>query len=180
MTHAKTLADTLTATRFLIAIWMLWMGTTAGAPALPSITIGLVIAWMTDLVDGPLARRDPMRRHSWLGDHDLQVDMAVALSLLLYLTVSRFVPARVTLSYLALCALLLWRFRARALGMLLQAPVYGWTLYVALRNIPRYGFLMIGWILFTIIVTWPRFPLMVVPEFLQGMRDLWGEAKEEQ
>ncbi len=41
----------------------------------------LPAAWTTNLLDGPLAGRDPRGTRTWIGDHDLQADLTVALGL---------------------------------------------------------------------------------------------------
>ena len=175
MLDVKTVADTLTAGRFFIALAIFWLGLRVGQPALPTVTVALVLGWASDVLDGALARRDPHRRHTWLGDKDLSVDICVALGLLCYLTFSNYVSPAIAVSYILMTGALIWRFRSRALAMAAQAPVYAILLYLALRDAPTYGALAVGWILLTVIITWPRFPKTVVPEFLQGMRELGSD-----
>ena len=115
------------------------------------------------------------RRRTWLGDNDLGVDVCVALGLLCYLTFSKYVSPAIAVSYILVIGALIWRFRSRALAMVAQAPVYLRMLYVALRDALPYGALAVGWILLATIMTWPRFPDTVVPEFLEGMRELDGD-----
>jgi hypothetical protein len=69
-----------------------------------------------------------------------------------------------------LWALVFWHWGVvPALGMLFQAPIYAWFIYVALRQVPVLGGLMILWILCAVLVTWPKFPNVIVPGFLAGM-----------
>jgi len=175
MLDVKTVADTLTAGRFLIALIIFWLGLRIGQPALATVTLALVLGWVSDVLDGALARRDPDHRLTWLGDNDLSVDVCVALGLLCYLTFSGYVSPAIAVSYVLMTGALIWRFRSRALAMAAQAPVYAKMLYLALRDALPYGALAVGWILFVTIATWPRFPKTVVPEFLQGMRELGSD-----
>ena len=175
MLDVKTMADTLTASRFLLALVIFWLGLRIGQPALPTVTLALVLGWASDLLDGALARRDRNQRHTWLGDSDLSVGVCVALGLLCYLTFSNYVSPAIALSYILMTGALIWRFRSRALAMAAQAPVYAILLHLSLRDAPPYGALAVGWIVLTVIVTWPRFPKTVVPEFLQGMRELGSD-----
>jgi len=175
--YAKAIADTLTATRFLIAIWIAWMGLVGGRDALPTAVIALILAWATDVLDGPIARRDPNRRQTWIGDHDLAVDVTVACGVLIYLTTAGFLPLPVSVGYLIVAGLLLWLFRSIHLAWGLQAPPYGKMLLVALQEAPTYGAMAVGWIALTVVATWPRFPKETVPQFLGGMRDLWRSLK---
>jgi len=175
MLDVKTMADTLTASRFLLALVIFWLGLRIGQPALPTVTLALVLGWASDLLGGALARRDRNQRHTWLGDSDLSVGVCVALGLLCYLTFSNYVSPAIALSYILMTGALIWRFRSRALAMAAQAPVYAILLHLALRDAPPYGALAVGWIVLTVIMTWPRFPKTVVPEFLQGMRELGSD-----
>jgi len=178
MLQAKTLADTLTTIRVFMAAFILWLGVTQGAQDLPLAVVALVIGWATDLVDGPLARRDPNPRHTWIGDHDLEVDMVVSFAVLAYLALSGFVSLLIALGYILLIIGLHWYLRSRSLAMAAQAPPYGGIIYTALRRAPRYGLLAVVWIIFVVVVTWPRFPRIIIPQFLRGMRDL-GQGDDE-
>jgi len=178
MLDVKTIADTLTVGRFLIALIIFWLGLRIGQPALPTITVALVLGWASDLLDGALARRALNQRRTWVGDNDLSVDVCVALALLCYFAFSNYVSPAIALGYILVTGALIWHFRSRALAMAAQAPVYAILLYLALRDARPYGALAVGWILLTIIITWPRFPKMVVPEFIQGMRELGKDDGE--
>jgi cardiolipin synthase len=177
--YAKTLADTLTAIRFLIAPWLVWLGVTGGQDTLPTATVALILAWATDMLDGPLARRDPSQRQTWIGNHDLQVDETVAFGVLIYLAATGFLSLPVSLGYLIVAGLLLWLFRSAHLAWGLQAPPYGKMLLVALQEAPAYGAMAVGWIALTVVATWPRFPRETVPQFIGGIRDLLRNLNQE-
>lgn len=168
---AKQLADLVTAVRGLLVFIFPWLGFTQEGEALPWVGLLLVVDWTGDSLDGPLARRSRLRYHTWIGDHDLEVDMAVALALLVYMLLAGFVDLPIGIAYLLLWCWLFWRFGIpRSMGMLFQAPIYGGFLYVTLKEFPAVGWSMVGWILAAILITWPRFPQEVVPEFLVGLR----------
>jgi hypothetical protein len=167
---AKQVADLLTAVRGLLVFIFPWLGLTLEGEALPWVGLLLVVDWTGDGLDGPLARRSRPRYHTWIGDHDLEVDMAVALGLLFYLLLAGFVDLTLGIAYLLLCCLFFWRLGIpRSIGMLFQAPIYGWFLYVALKEVPAVGWSIVGWILAAIVITWPKFPQEVVPDFLVGL-----------
>jgi phosphatidylglycerophosphate synthase len=168
----KTLADILTAIRFCLAGFILWLGVKGGAEALPAAVTTLILAWITDLLDGPLARRDPSGRHTWIGDRDLEVDISVGLAVLAYLTLAGYLTLKATSAYVVVCAALLWHFRSAHLAWAVQAPPYAGMIYAAVRDAPRYGLMMVGYIALVIVATWPRFPERVVPQFLEGMRKI--------
>jgi len=179
MIHAKTIADSLTLSRFLLALLILWLSLTSGSEALPAVTTALIFAWATDLLDGPLARRDPSGRQTWVGTLDLQVDLSIATAVLCFLTFGGFIPAWAGITYALIAAWLLFHFRSQHLGWAVQAPPYGVMLYVALRYATLHGSLAVAWIILTVIVTWPRFPKETVPAFLHGMRNLGRSSEEE-
>jgi hypothetical protein len=176
MISPKTLADLLTAVRFCLAGFILWLGMRGGAEALPAVVVVLVLGWITDVLDGPLARRDPSGRHTWIGNRDLEVDMAMGLAVLAYLTLAHYLTLKATIGYVVVCAALWWYFRSAQLGWAVQAPPYAGMIYAALRDAPRYGLMVIGYLALVVVATWPRFPQVTVPQFLEGMRNL-GRAR---
>jgi len=172
MLLAKPLADLITYSRAALAGFLLWLGLAQRAEALPLVCWLMIADWMGDFLDGPIARRGRVQAHTWIGDHDLEVDVAVSFGLLLYLLAAGYVDLRIAAVYLILWALVFWRWGVpRSLGMLIQAPIYGWFLWVAVRDAPQAGLWVIAWILGMVVVTWPRFPREVVPGFLSGMRE---------
>jgi hypothetical protein len=132
----------------------------------------LLLAWVTDVLDGSLARRDPSGRQTWIGDQDLAVDMSVGMAVLAYLTLSGYLTLKATSAYVVVCAALLWCFRSIHLAWAVQAPPYAGMIYAAVRDRPKYGLMLISYVVLVVIATWPRFPKHVVPQFLEGMRKL--------
>lgn len=172
MLQAKTLADTLTGVRFLLGLYLLWLGLHRGPKAVATATLTLLVAWITDGLDGPLARRDPRGRRTWIGDHDLEADLTVALGAWAYLALAGFISLGLAVAYTAAGAAALWHFGSTSLAWGLQALPYGAMIWTAWRIVPTYGLLLVLWIALMVIVPWPRFPKQTIPEFLNGMRDL--------
>lgn len=171
--NTKRVADGITGFRALLSLAFVWLGLAHGRDGLPWAVVMLLVDWTGDGLDGFLARRSSRQYRTWVGDHDLEVDMAVAAGLLAYMVFAGFVDPRVAAVYVVLCGLVLlyWQF-SRALGMLCQAPVYGWFIWVALHHAPVAGWTLIVWLATAVIVTWPRFPQEVIPGFLEGMRQV--------
>ena len=175
MLVAKQIADVFTASRALIAFIFIWLGITQGEFALPLAVWLLIASWTTDLLDGPLARYSRVTYQTWIGDLDLQVDMAVSAGLLLYILFSGLIDAKIGLAYILLWLLIfLWMGIPRSMGMLVQAPIYGWFIWVSMRDIPEIGVWMLAWIAVAVILTWPRFFTEVVPGFLSGVSDIFN------
>jgi phosphatidylglycerophosphate synthase len=180
MLAAKQVADLITGGRAALGLVMIWLGLTWGQEALPLICWLMILAWSGDALDGPIARRSRIQSHSWLGDHDLEVDIGVSFGLLLYLVAAQYVDLRIASVYLIFWALVFWRWGVpRSLGMLIQAPIYGWFLWLGVRDAPQAGCWVIGWLAAVIILTWPRAFREVVPGFLHGMRDVWRQYRHE-
>jgi len=162
----KIVADVLTASRFLLALYLACLGILFGPMGLPRAMVALVSAWVTDLLDGTFARMRPVHRQTWVGARDLAADVSVAAGLLCYLTAAGFVSGVVALVYAAVVGGALWLTSSRALAMGGQAPVYLLALIAAFEAAPSYFALAAFWILLVVVVTWPRFPKQVIPDFL--------------
>jgi len=174
MLVAKQVADFITLTRGLFAAWFVWLGANHGEQALQVAVITLLLNWTGDVLDGELARRSRVQYRSWVGDHDLEIDILVSVGLLGYMVLAGFVSWQISSVYLLISAVVLWRSSMlRPLCMLFQAPLYGLFIWIALREAPHTGLWLIGWIGLTIAITWPKVPKVVIPVFLGSMRDLF-------
>jgi phosphatidylglycerophosphate synthase len=170
----KQVADTLTYIRAALALILAALGWSDGGSSIPVAVGTLILAWSTDALDGILARRSGVDYTTWIGDHDLEVDMMVAGGLLIYLVGADWLPLYGAVLYLVFWSLIFWRWGFyRSLGMLIQAPVYGWFIWGAVSRDPCSGWWLVIWIVAIVVVTWPRFPKEVVPDFLRGMRSVF-------
>lgn len=172
MVRIKTVADTLTSIRFLLGLYLIWLGLRGGPEAVAAAALTLLVAWATDVLDGPLARRDPRGIQTWIGDHDLEADMTVALGVWAYLVLAGFLSFWLAVAYVVAAAAALWHFGSIHLAWGLQALPYGTMIWTAWRTVPTYGALLVAWVGFVLVATWPRFPQQTLPEFLGGMRNL--------
>jgi hypothetical protein len=179
MLVAKQVADLITFSRGLMSFILAGLGLLAGKDTLPLVAWIMIADWCGDMVDGPIARRSRIYYHTWIGDHDLQIDMTVSVGLLIYLLGAGYVSWWVGVIYLLVWALFFLKFGVLpAPGMLFQAPIYFWFILVTSRDAKGLGVLIIVLILAAVILTWPKFPRVVVPGFLDGMRNAFRFIKK--
>ncbi len=81
MLVAKRVADLLTFSRGLMAFLLAGLGLLVGPEALALVACVIIADWCFDMLDGPIARRSQVYSHTWIGDHDLQIDMTVSVGL---------------------------------------------------------------------------------------------------
>lgn len=161
MHWAKTAADGLTLVRILCALALLAVAIWQGAQALQLAAGLLLAAWISDALDGPLARKSG-QAGGWLGSHDLEIDVAVGASALIYLCLSGYCPPLLGLLHLGGWAVVFWRNGGvpRPYGVLFQAPIYVLFGITALRLVPAMGRRMAAY-------------AVAVP--VLGAKDFWGK-----
>jgi hypothetical protein len=178
MISPKGIADLITLIRALLGIFLVWLGFMYGSESLPQAVLVMLLCWTGDLFDGGIARLNRPFRRSWLGDHDLEVDIFVSLGLGLYLVGAGFIPWTIALAYVMVWAIIIWWFGAdKNLLMLVQAFIYLDFIWTAVTINPQTGVWLVVWILVITILNWRRFSTRVVPEFIQGMRSVWHGHK---
>ncbi len=170
MIVAKQVADMITFMRVLIAVCLVVLGIIRGAAGLPLVVWMMIVDWAGDMVDGRIARRSRVQYRTWIGDHDLEVDMTVSVGLLIYLLQAGFVNIWLAGVYLLLWMLYFLRQGGipHSPGMLFQAPIYAWFIWVALHDAPSAGWAIIVFMAGAIAFTWPHFPKVMVPGFFAG------------
>jgi len=169
--HTKPLADLLTVSRALLAVCLAGLGMARGAEALPTVVLTVIISWLTDVLDGPLARRDPDRRITWVGERDAEVDLTTSLGVVAYLVLSGYLAGWLG-AVLVLAMLGLWVFHSHQLAWPAYALPYAILILVAFQDAPLFGWLAVGYLLATLVVCWSRFWQQYLPEFFQAIDNL--------
>ena len=168
MKAMKYAADFLTASRLLIALCLGWLGWSRGIEGLQPATLLMISSWVSDVLDGSLARRSKAS-NSWIGNHDLYFDMAAAIGLLIFMTAAGCINVTISILYSLIWILLFSRFGVvSALGKLFQAPIYAWFILISFQFEPLLGGLMVIFLFLVVAFTWPRFPNDTVPGFISG------------
>jgi len=172
MINAKQIADFVTLFRGMLGFGLVWLGLTKGDEGLQTTVFIMLVAWTGDVIDGRIARRSRKKYQSWIGIHDLEIDMAVSCGLLVYLVTAGFLNIWLASIYILLWTFIFWRWKnIRVLGMLSQAPIYAYFILISLVELPNAGVWILAWIVIAVIITWPQFPKVIVPGFIDGMRE---------
>lgn len=162
-------ADLLTLARFVLAPVL---AVVVGAAGLEVAVAILIAAWITDLLDGRLARVHPGT--SRLGAWDPLADAAIAAGLLAGLADQGTITVPFAVILIVVLGGGLVLLRNLALGMLLQAAAYGFF-FAALWTDARPWF----WVLALAVVPiaaidGSRFVRVILPDFFGSLRTLGG------
>lgn len=158
------IADALTASRVLLAV-MLAVAVASGA--LPTATVILVIAWLTDLLDGRLARAATAETR--FGDWDFRIDVTLGAAILIGLMLSGLASVWLVVIPIAMLAGLTILTGNPAPSMLLLAFAYAWFLWLLLDLRPLLWWLPFASIVVLLVVDWRRFFGVILPAFFRGV-----------
>jgi len=161
MAWLKVVADTLTWLRLLLGPGLAVVGIFGGAQALPLAAALLIAGWATDGLDGPLARK-AAQPQTWIGHHDLLVDVSFSLGVWLYLSFANWVHPLLAVLQLAVMALTLWLVPSEPMGWAVQGVPYVFMGLLTLRELPLLGWIMVAYAVGITAVTWPRIPQRAV------------------
>ena len=171
--HTKFLADLLTVSRAFLGVCLAGLGLVWGVEALPTAILTVILSWLTDLLDGPLARHDPDPRLTWIGEHDAEADLSVSLGVAAYLVLSGYLPAWMG-GAVVLITLGLWVLHSHQLAWPFYALPYVILGVLAFQEAPPFGWLAVGYLLVTLAVRWRRLKGEFLPEFFQAVGSLLG------
>lgn len=157
------IADGLTIVRGLLVLMIFVMGIIWGKDALPEVVILTVVCWLTDVLDGMLARKSA--KPTRLGQFDLVMDMGLALSLAICLALWGIVSVVVVIAIIlvVLVSDLVFHFTAPrkfAMGM-----TYAGLLFAACRIRPAWAWVILGGLAFLAFLAPKRFKVLVVEFF---------------
>jgi len=137
------LADMLTALRCVLVLVILYAGVLRGpAEGLATVALLTILAWITDVLDGPLARR--ARRPTRLGWCDLVADLGLTLALATCLVTWKVAPLLLVAGVLVLAGLGVRAFHAMAPLQFAMGLVYGTFILAAWHIAPEWGRALVG------------------------------------
>ncbi len=173
--HTKPLADLLTLTRAMLALCIAGLGLIERDNTVSLAVTGVIVSWLTDLLDGPLARHDPDPETTWIGEHDAEADLSTSLGVTAYLVLSGRLPGWIG-TLLVLITLGLWVFHSHQLAWPFYAVPYVLLVFFAFREAPLFGWLAVAYLVATLVVRWRRLWGEFLPEFFGAVRSLWAKG----
>lgn len=153
-TRLKTIADMLTYTRLILGLLIIGVALTRGAEGLSLALLLLLLGWGTDTLDGQLARRVPDRRHSWIGDNDIVVDVLLSFSIMFYFTLGGYIPVLLAVFCLIYLIAVIFVLQGWTLYAIFVGISYGSVLIVSLLHSPRFFLVFMLYIVVMLITTW--------------------------
>jgi phosphatidylglycerophosphate synthase len=138
----RTVADILTLSRVTIAVSLVALGIVYGKASFPAAVILAAIAWTTDALDGPVARR-ASRGPTWVSRADLPVDALLVGSTLLYLAIIHATSPWLILAYLTATGVAAWLYTAAI--KVLNSVAHSLAVLVLLAQDPRLAFIVLLW-----------------------------------
>ncbi len=148
------LADALTIIRFSIALVIVYLGVVEGATAFPHVVMLVVLAWVTDGLDGPLARRAKGRTR--LGRFDFLIDVALTWASFAYLTLAGFIPWPLALLYTLITMVVVAYFQRKSVMIVFMRPIDLTSSLIALRYAPEITLLFLAWLVGLGLIRWRR------------------------
>jgi len=171
--RTKPIADALTQARVVLGFCIAILGFWRGREGLPQVILAVIVSWLTDLLDGPLARRDPDREQTWIGEHDAEADLSTSVGVTLYLMASRYLAAWLGIAIL-LITLGLWFLHSYQLAWPFYATPYVILTTIALRAATLLGWVLIAYVAGVLALRWQRLKNEFLPQFFDAVKDLRG------
>lgn len=153
----KRIADLFTLLRLALGLGLISSGVVDGTANLAQDIWMLVMAWSTDMVDGRISRSMNTNGKTWLGKHDVYVDMFVSIAVLIYLAVTSLLPLWLMFAYLLVWGALILKWGLPPIfAQIFQNPIYAYFLVVTMLKAPWVLPWLLLWGLVALIFFWRR------------------------
>lgn len=140
----RNVADVLTGLRLVLVPLIAWIGWTWGqAAGAGKVALLTMLAWTTDVLDGPAARR--AARPTRLGRYDWAIDVGLASALALTLAIWDVLPALLIGSVIVVAGGSAWALRDRAPLIVAMGLVYIAFALAVWQTEPGWGRALAGW-----------------------------------
>ena len=138
------LADALSVFRLGVAAAILWLGWTDGRAALTTVVLLASAGWISDSLDGPLARRSPCPTK--LGAFDYPLDVTLTWVEFIYAAMAGFLSPIFVSGYTALALTFTLWFRRKAVLVLFMRGIDIMALTIVLQHAPTYLLPLLFWL----------------------------------
>ncbi len=162
------LADILTLLRVGIALAVIVAGWRYGEDAFPYVVTLVALGWVSDGLDGPLARRSA--RPTRLGRYDFLVDVLLTWATFAYLTLAGYIPWLLALVYTAVALVVVAYFQRKSVMVAFMRPIDLTSGLIALRHAPEITLIFAAWLVGLGLVRWQRLKTRV----RAWLQELWG------
>ena len=98
LTKWELIPDLLTVSRLFFGLVIGLIGPYLGQEGIRVVIFLLLTGWMTDILDGKIAR-DNNKRKTWVGENEIRFDSFMLVGLIAYLGYCRFIPVWICVSY---------------------------------------------------------------------------------
>ena len=166
-------ADVLTASRVVLA---LVIGVAVSNDSYGVAILVLMIAWLTDTLDGMIARASSGATR--LGDWDFRVDVTLGIAILVGLAASGRAPVWLVVAVIGLLAGWTAISGNPAPAMLMMAVAYGWFLPILIVEKPSFWWMPFVTIPVLLVLDWRRFFTIILPAFFKGMARLGDDGTD--
>ncbi len=176
--HFALIADILTTTRFCLSFVVLFLGWHYGAHALTEAVAVVILGWFTDLMDGPFARgAAPLKTR--LNRYDFVVDVTFNWSVLIYITLSGFLPARLTIIYTLIVILIVAITQRKAIAVIFMRPIDLVGVAVLIYNAPIIAALVAVYFSGLAVIRWKRIKSRTIA-WIRDILEIFGWRHSEE
>lgn len=166
--------DLLTASRLLLAALVVALGMTRGRDAVALVVMLVMAAWISDNLDGFIARRIPNRQPSWLGRHEFAVDVIFTWATLAFVVLAGFLPWWLGVSYTLLALIVAALAQRKPITIIFLRIIDVTAGLLVLWFYPELGLLLIAFLLTLAAVQWPR----LSRDSVAWAKTVWGLMRD--
>lgn len=166
------LADLLTLTRLATAAFILCLALFAGPQALRAAIIAVLVGWLTDTADGPLARASGTPP-TWVARMDIPADLSLVFSFFLFLVMTGLYPVLPALGLAVFGGLIVLMKPTWPVIQMVAAPFYALPIVLSYSAGWVVGLVYSVFIAFMIVWRWDR-----ITNDARGARQAAGEVTD--
>ncbi len=170
---SKQIADFLTLSRSILSFLFVWLAKDNSPDTLPYAVFLLLICWLTDTLDGPMARRSRIKYQNFIGENDILADIMVATGTAIYLIMVGYLDRYIGTAYMIIFFFLFLHFGYKeSLGMLYQPIVYLYFIWISFIHAPDQAIWLLVYIFLVTIFSWRRLIAEQIPRFFNGFKNM--------